>query len=41
MYLVNTIVNKTNTAAPVPVNIIGGKGRYSINYVFVIKCDKK
>ena len=41
MYLVNTMVHETNTAVPVLMSTVCGKGRHSIRYVMVIKRNKK
>lgn len=41
MYLVNTTVNKINTAIPVLMNVIRGKGRHLVKYAIVITCHKK
>lgn len=41
MSLMNTMVNKTNTAVPVLMNFIHRKGRHSIKYPIVIKCNEK
>lgn len=40
MYLVNTMVSKTNTAVPVLMNITCGKGRQLRKYMIVINATR-
>lgn len=40
MYLVNTMVIKTNAAVPVLMNIICGEGRQSTKYMIVINATR-